>query len=76
MSELTQCNFCSLQEVRRRAKKDGMRVTLRPGWDGGTDVFVHPKNVTIPQGQQHDDSRFRKKYCRQWMKEIGEQCGC
>ena len=76
MSELTQCNYCSLQEVRSQAKRDGLKVSLRPGWYGGTDIFVHPKDVKIPSGQQDDDSPLRMKYCARWMMEIGRSCCC
>jgi len=46
MSELTRCNYCSLQTIRKEAKKKKLKVTILAGWHGGMDVYMHPKNVT------------------------------
>jgi len=37
MSELTQCNYCSWKEAKKRAKKEGYKIKLKPskempGW--------------------------------------------
>lgn len=78
MSELTPCNFCSLQSIRRQAKKDGKRVMLLPGWCGGTDVLVYPKDVNIRkvEGIQTVDHPNREKYLVAWMQKIGNSCLC
>jgi hypothetical protein len=50
MSELTQCNHCSLIGIRRRAKQSGKKVTLLTDarWGmGGVNVYVHPKDVNV-----------------------------
>ena len=76
MSELTPCNFCNLRRVRARVKKKGWKVTLRTGWRGGKDVYVHPPDVEIPKGQLADDHELREKYCGIWMMEIPSSCIC
>jgi hypothetical protein len=73
MSELTQCNYCGLQQTKRHAKEKGMKVTLFPSrFMGGTDVFVHPKDVKIKDQQGED----REKYLSSWMMKIGDRCEC
>ena len=76
MSKLTQCNYCSLGAIKRRARLEGKKVVLRPGWGGGTDVLVVPKLMEIPSGMLGDESLIRKKYLASWMMEIGERCEC
>jgi len=75
MSELTQCNYCSLREIRARAKKEGNRVTLLTGWSGGTDVFVHPPSVTRKE-LLADQKKDIRKYCVAWFMAIGDHCEC
>lgn len=41
MSELTRCNYCTLEDIKRRAKKDGEVVTTRPAKGGGVEVATH-----------------------------------
>ena len=33
MSELTQCNYCTLQQMKRRAAERGVEIIM--GWDAG-----------------------------------------
>lgn len=70
MSELTQCNYCSLKNIKRHAKREGKVVTLRPAkrekyYMGGLDVFVHPKGVVPTQ-----------KHFKAWFMELGNSCCC
>lgn len=76
MSELTQCNYCSLRNYRSKAKKSDMVVSLRPGWNGGVDILVHPKTIKIPKGELCDGNPLRKRYWRSWCMEIGDSCCC
>lgn len=46
MSELTPCNHCTLKRIRRRAEKEGKKVTL-VGNRGWTTAYVHPKDIDI-----------------------------
>jgi hypothetical protein len=75
MSELTQCNYCSLRQIRKQAKSDGMKVTIRVGWNGGKDIYVHPKEIVIPN-VNGDKNPLRDKYCHNWMQSIGSSCSC
>jgi hypothetical protein len=72
MSELTTCNYCNLQGIRCRAKKEKKKVTLIPAMGGGTDVFVHPKNICI----RELSLQKRKDYFTAWLMEISDRCVC
>lgn len=72
---MSQCNFCNLKEPKREARKNRQKVTLRPGWNGGLDVYVHPKNVVIPK-IDGDKNPLRKKYCHQWFQALTDRCVC
>jgi len=78
MSELTQCNYCSLLETRAQAKRDKMRVTLLPGrptfkgLPAGIDVYVHPQGINI----RALPNVPRRKYWVQWFMELGDRCCC
>ena len=51
MSELTQCNYCSLKQIRADAKKKKMRVVIiNSNFMGGVDVFVVPKKCPLCGG--------------------------
>ena len=83
MSELTQCNYCSLQEIRAKAKHDKMKVTLMPGRtfgvssDGsggirGIDVYVHPRTVDV----RAMTPAQREKWWDRWFWELSDHCVC
>ena len=78
MSELTTCNYCNLKRIKARAKKEGNVVTTKPGWRGGTDVFVHPKAVNYPKDFKHewDNEEGFNQYFTSWMQKIGKFCEC
>jgi len=41
MSELTSCNYCTLQDIKSRAKQKGEKVRVVPnGRHGGVDIKV------------------------------------
>lgn len=69
---MRECNHCKLQAIRKQAKKDGRRVSLRPAaWGmGGSEVYVHPRTVKTPWA---DD---REKYWVAWMMLVPERCEC
>jgi hypothetical protein len=77
MSDLTQCNFCSLVELRARAMHEKKAVTLitgRPshGLPNGIDVYVHPRGVNVrmlSEGARH-------KYWNRWFMELSDRCVC
>jgi len=53
MSELTLCNFCSLQSIRRRHKQTGARVYQVPR-DGWIEIYVVPKNQKLDSERKKD----------------------
>lgn len=78
MSELTPCNFCNLNRIKRRAKENGMKVTVLndPRWGmGGSNVYVHPKGLKIEKLPGGEDGP-RSKYFASWMMEIPARCNC
>jgi hypothetical protein len=78
MSELTQCNYCSLEAIKARAKRDKQAVTLmtgRPVFAGvpaGIDVFVHPRGINI----RAVPNVPRQKYWVSWFMELSDHCVC
>lgn len=83
MSELTKCNFCSLRELKRRARKEGTRIVIRanPGKLKGVDVYLVPKGVKVPQKimatteGKHGDM-FHVKYFAAWFMALTDYCVC
>lgn len=75
MSELTPCNFCSLSDIKYRAKQRGQVVTTLIDDAGWTDVYVHPSDVTeLPAKRGHDDEW--SKYQVASMMKITDHCVC
>lgn len=63
MSELTPCNHCTLENIRYRAEKKGLTVTLLSN-RGGLDVYVHPLDVKITRefaGSEENETRQGEK---------------
>jgi len=69
MSELTPCNYCSLNSIKRRADRNGKRVTTqwRNGW---LEVYVHPSDVKIV------NDKDREKYRQGSMMALTDHCVC
>lgn len=40
MSDLTQCNYCVLSELKLRAKKCNKEVVIKKGNNGGIDIHL------------------------------------
>jgi len=83
MSENTQCNYCSLSDVKADARKKKMKVTLLPGRtfghkksDGGgirgIDVYVHPTKIDVRKLRPDQ----REKYWDRWFWELSDRCVC
>ena len=70
MSELTPCNYCTLQRMKRAAKLNGERVVMVRAKEiqglGGMDVYVLPKG----------EKKLEKKYFRAWFMALGNRCEC
>ena len=85
MSELTQCNYCGLKQIRADAKKKKMKVVLlSSSFMRGTDVFVVPRHIPITEIRRWKDCSDKlpngdknyQKYHVSWMMEIGNRCEC
>jgi hypothetical protein len=79
MSELTQCNHCSLRILKAEAKREKKKVTIMLGRTfghgnhmRGLDVYVHPRSVNVRQLSARD----REKYWNRWFWEISDHCVC
>lgn len=81
MSEMTQCNYCSMLSLRRRAEKDRQRVVVLPAkrgkyYMGGVDVFRFPKSIyTRAQFRKLTDAE-RERWWVCWFMELGDHCCC
>lgn len=72
MSELTPCNYCSLRDIKARAKELGEVVTLVPGGIG-TQVFVHQEGDDLRDWSSEDPCGSNQV---SEMAEIGNVCEC
>jgi hypothetical protein len=82
MSELTQCNYCSLAGIRRRAREDKQRVVLLPTpptrkfYMGGWEVYRFPKSMwTVAQFKKLSPDAQRNWWVC-WFMEISDHCVC
>lgn len=75
MSELTPCNYCSLQRIKRGAKEQGAKVYVRPSeFMGGYDVFVVPKGEKLDTSIGKDGNHGYQ--WEAWFMEITDRCVC
>lgn len=69
MSGLTPCNYCTLLDIRRRAREADKIVTVRAG-----SVFVHKEGeAPVPWPEEGKDTKSNQVA---WMAEIGASCDC
>jgi hypothetical protein len=71
MGELTQCNYCSFQNIKRTAARNGERITTKPGkryktLPKGVNVF------SIPRGEKLDE----EKHLVSWFWALPHSCSC
>ena len=74
MSEMTPCNYCSMQGIKHRAKKlnqDVLEVESH-GILGGTDVYIVPKGMSLEEVLKEDQS----PYFQAWFWELPDHCCC
>ena len=70
MSELTQCNFCTLKDIKRRAEVQHKKVSiLGDSLNGGKRIYVHPKKVKLSQDN-------KEEYFVAWFMELTDSCAC
>ncbi len=81
MSELTQCNYCNLRQMRAQAKRDGEVLVIKRGapmvatWSRSTVVYRLPPGMLrgafhrLPPDEQHD--YFAAEYGS-----VGYRCEC
>lgn len=76
MSELTRCNYCNLQIIKRKAKNQGARVYKRPStfMGGGYDIFVVSKGNKLDTSVDKDGNNGEQWVS--WMMEIPNHCVC
>jgi hypothetical protein len=77
VSELTRCNYCSLQLYKRQAKHNKQKLTLMSGvkyksLPAGIDVYVHPHNVNVRELSRS----MRERYHVSWFMELSDHCVC
>ena len=71
MSELSECNFCHLQRIKKSAKKRKKTIVLIKE-DGWINVYKHPKNLEVNLEKQEN----KDKYWLVSFAAIGDKCGC
>jgi len=71
MSELTRCNYCTLADIKRRAKEGNKRVIQKWSKPGGVDVYVLPKDR---KKYQHEEPPEASKVA--WLAALTSHCVC
>jgi len=67
VSEITPCNYCSLNKIKKNAKDQGLIVT-----NIGRHYYKHPPKVDI----NLLDEKERRKYFSAWFMELTNHCCC
>jgi hypothetical protein len=67
MSELTQCNYCTLQRIQKCAERENQQVTIL-----GQNCYVHPKDVNISELNEE----LKERYFVAWFMELTKGCAC
>lgn len=71
------CNYCALEDIKRRAKETNKKVTVRDNakWGmGGVNVYMHPSDVRL--SNVIEDSKIHDKYFVAWFMELPNHCCC
>ena len=82
MSELTLCNFCSMQIIKSHAEAENQQVVTRKSTSklSGVNVFVLPPGVEMTKDvagiEADDDDDFTKKYFASWFMKLTDHCVC
>ena len=78
MSQLTQCNYCSLKQYKSKARKNNQAIRLvdNPGVIKGIDVLISPKGLRLPRLGSDERDAFIKRYFVAWFMELGDHCEC
>jgi hypothetical protein len=66
MSELTPCNYCSLERIKARAKKEGRVIVTVIG----QNVYVHPPEI------KRKDLGPDGPYWVAWFMSLTDHCVC
>jgi hypothetical protein len=67
---MSQCNYCTLQTIKRQAKQEGLCVTV----DAAGNVYAHPCSVEV--ATHPSSSGPRSEYWRAWFMELSSRCTC
>jgi len=62
VSDRTLFNIETLDQIKKRAKKKGLRVTVI-----GQDVFEHPPGVRIPRSRRVNPDNKKDPYSKYWI---------
>ncbi len=79
MSELTQCNYCTLRDIKRQAAHEKKHVHLKHDTGrelDGIDVYVTPVSVDLPEGHITRVSEFHQEYWVSWFMGLTDHCVC
>lgn len=85
MSDNMPCNHCTMQWLKRNIKKTDKVITRNSlGNLGGVDVFVVPKNKTLPPNAEMkgpskklpNGCKVYNKYHKMWFMELTDFCAC
>jgi len=72
---LPECNFCNVEKIRRRAKAEGLCVSIldSPRKQKGKDVYVHADETSAFLERPEEK---RAECLRGWFMSIPSHCVC
>lgn len=84
---MSQCNYCTLDGIKKFAAGIGQKVTVRPIQKAtgikqlpfvtlGYDVFIHPPEVPEENLQARDLREEPGEYFAAWLAAITDHCVC
>jgi len=73
---MSECNLCSINRLKNKAKKENKILTMIPGtWGmGGMELYIHPKG--IDKKLLNKDGDADNPYSVGWVMGISDSCEC
>jgi hypothetical protein len=79
---MKQCNYCLLEDIKRRARQDRQRVVILPARRldrnliGGIDVFRFPQSMWTVSQFKALEAATQQKWWVCWFMELSGHCVC
>jgi len=75
---MTQCNYCSLENLKKRARSEGVKIHVIVVTEESSKVHEPSKGTSIyfvPEGAQLDTWPGSDQF-RAWLMKVPDKCAC